>query len=91
MRDCIRCGKEVHPKDDLGRLEIFLGNAFGIFAQDIHIACSPSRAQFIPKLNVVDDRPEYDKRLMPVAKREELEKKFTFAWQQLQTDHTECL
>lgn len=90
MLTCIRCGKELHPKDDLGRLEIFLGNVgVGVIAPDIHISCSPSRAQFIPELGIVDDRPAYDKRLMEPAKRERIEKEVLRAWQQLQTDHTE--
>ena len=55
-----------------------------------HIRCSPSRAQYIvaPEFGapVVDDRPDFDKRLLDVRERRQRETLYTAAWQQLQKE-----
>jgi hypothetical protein len=82
---CDKCDQEVHPTEDM---TIIAANAnrcpASVFVSHArHIRCSPSRAQFIvhPDFEpVVDDRSEYDKRLMDETERQELEKKWTAAW-----------
>lgn len=67
---CDVCGSPVEKLDSATQLSVEAGEmpAFGLMVySDRHIRCSPSRAQYITQLEppVVDERPEYDKRLKP--------------------------
>ena len=82
---CDKCNKEVTPGNDACTLdEIAWNDPHGhMFSRRRCIRCSPSRAQHIvhPDFEpVVDDRPEFDKRLMPKEERDRREKQMTEAW-----------
>lgn len=62
---CDKCNLPVDPKDDIVRMMVTGGLLNGInliFFKPRHIRCSPSRAQYIFD-DVIDYRPEFDKRL----------------------------
>jgi len=84
--NCDKCGKEVLAKDDATFLESYVMNDPMIILVNYprHILCSPSNAQYILDLNVVDDRPEYDKRLKDKKYVVEQEKLHTDAYHKLQ-------
>lgn len=89
MNICDKCGMPVARKDSALWLAVTAGEvkAPGLFVFDErHIRCSPSRAQYIPSFNVVDDRPEYDKRLLQPAERLAREALWTAAFNQLQNE-----
>lgn len=86
---CDKCGQEVSNWDDIIAMEaIIYGEPFGLFVFAArHIRCSPSRAQYIVHpdfTQVVDDRPEYDKRLRDPGEVAELEAAWTAAWVEAQ-------
>ena len=90
MANCDVCGKTVEKKDDVAVLGIFAGGDwYYVLALPLHIRCDPSRAQYIvhPGFEpVVDDRPEYDKRLLPADEVADREQRWTAAWEKLQED-----
>jgi len=82
---CDKCGKEVHPRDDMSWVKAKLHNqpAIVLFIGARHLRCSPSRSQYIVHEDfdsIVDDRPEYDKKNLPEEQRTEYEKTWTDAW-----------
>jgi hypothetical protein len=99
---CDKCEKEMSPREDAVRIAAIAWNEpmTLIWAGTRHIRCSPSRGQHIvhPDFEpVVDDRPEFDKRLWdnPEGRvykdhgagfREECERRYTDAWVQVQNE-----
>lgn len=92
---CDKCNKEVTPGSDACTIDEIAwdtphargGWPAHMFSLRRCIRCSPSRAQHIvhPDFEpVVDDRPEYDKRLMPKEERDTREKQMTQAWVEAQ-------
>jgi hypothetical protein len=68
MMECYQCKKEVHSWNDATILHAIAWNEplFILLKQAKCLRCSPSRSQHIihPQFEpVVDDRPEFDKRL----------------------------
>lgn len=88
MNTCDKCGKIVTKKESALWLAIAGGmHPIALLVHtDRHIICSPSRAQFIIGLDVVDDRPEYDKRLMSIPDRVKSENFWTNAYNKLQEE-----
>jgi hypothetical protein len=91
LPNCAKCGQPVLPQDDAVRMDMFRSSAHAatlFLAPAVHIRCSPSRAQYIiaPEFGepVVDDRPQYDKRLRHEHERAEREAETTSCWWQLQ-------
>lgn len=87
--NCDKCGHPVAQHEDATWLDAIANDnpVVVLFSQARHIRCSPSRAQFIvhPAFEpVVDDRPEYDKRLLAPKDAHHLEAHYTQAWIQLQ-------
>ena len=82
--NCDKCGKEVEPKDDAVLIYAALtGNLFDVLAEARHIRCSPSRAQYIVHEDfpeVVDNRPQHDKRLKDPKDVKADELLWTQAW-----------
>ena len=93
---CDVCDQEVSKGEDATWLDgIRTGENLSVLVNHAgHIKCSPSRAQYIiaPEfgLPVVDERPEYDKRLRDPSEVEELEREFTNAWYELQENIKEA-
>lgn len=82
---CDKCHQPVTPTTDAVAIECEMTrNWVGLLINHPrHITCSPSRAQYIvhPEFQpVVDERPEFDKRLMPEAKRHYWEAQWTAAF-----------
>jgi hypothetical protein len=82
---CDKCNKPVIPCEDATVLASVLISdpIFFFFCQPRHIRCSPSRAQYIvhPDFEpVIDDRPKWDKRLLPEEVRKDREEEHTKAW-----------
>ncbi len=82
---CDKCHQEVLPRDDVTLVEGIAAKSAGIALGSVprHIRCSPSRGQYIKGLGIVDNRPEYDKRLLPAAERAQYEKAWTDAYKEL--------
>ena len=90
MNICDKCGKTIEKKDSATWLAVEAGemDGLGLFVfRDRHIQCSPSRAQFVIGLDIVDDRPEYDKRLLSVEARVNRENRWTNAFNKLQEEN----
>ena len=93
---CDVCDQEVSKGEDATWLDgIRTGENLSVLVNHArHIKCSPSSAQYIiaPEfgLPVVDERPEYDKRLRDPSEVEELEREFTNAWYELQENIKEA-
>lgn len=88
---CDKCGKPVLHNEDATVLAAIAQRVpfLVLVYAPRHILCSPSRAQYIVHDGfppVVDDRPEYDKRLLPKKERELSEAAFTEAWIYMQED-----
>jgi hypothetical protein len=89
FNSCDKCGKPVPPTQDAVILDAL---QYGeplmlLFNQPRHITCSPSRAQYIchPDFKpVVDERKQYDKRLLDESTRYLRELDVTAAWDKLQ-------
>lgn len=84
---CDKCGLPVDPKQDAVRLDVEAGfshPAALLVAKARHISCSPSRAQFVRQLNVVDERPEYDRRDIPLEEAAKMEDTYSSAYEKLQ-------
>ena len=63
-RNCDKCGKHVKEEEDIVAIEGMMPDRFTYGIAPRHIACSPSRAQYIlaEPYGQPDERPEYDKR-----------------------------
>ena len=82
---CDKCSKPIALQDDATALEAEAINcpAVVFYKKPRHIQCSPSRAQYIVHPDfppVIDDRPEFDKRLKPPEVVAEQERKWTDVW-----------
>lgn len=89
MLTCDKCGLPVRAREDATILDAIRMDCPGhiLIARPRHIRCSPSRAQYItdPAFEpVVDERPEYDKRLLSPAVVAFREAEYTAAWKELQ-------
>ena len=86
MAICDKCGQEVLPQDDAVELAALIYGPAVLLGipQARHICCSPSRAQYVLLLGVIDERPEYDKRLQGPEETAELEEIYTEAYYRLQ-------
>lgn len=87
---CRRCNQEVRPDEDIAWLESIMADkpALVFIISPCHIRCSPSRAQYIYD-DVVDDRPEYDKRLLSAEERETRTKLYTDAFIKLKEEYAQ--
>lgn len=82
---CDKCELPVLPYEDATIFDALLYNLPAmIMSRPRHILCSPSRAQYILDLNVVETRPEYDKRLKDPIYVQENEKLYTEIYHELQ-------
>ncbi len=85
-KNCDRCGEYVPEEDNILDVEALMADGFTYGFAPRHIACSPSRAQYIcvEPYGQPDERPEYDKRIHVangLAKEvEEHEKEWTDAF-----------
>lgn len=82
--NCDKCGKPVAHNEDATIL-VAIAMDCPTFALNYprHIRCSPSHAQYIVHPDfpeIVDNRPEFDKRLLPEKERKVKEEKVTQAW-----------
>ena len=65
-KNCDRCGKPVPEEDNILNVDALMEDGFAYGFAPRHIACSPSRAQYIcvEPYGQPDERPEYDKRIL---------------------------
>lgn len=87
---CDKCKETVEPFDDARQVMINAGYdkpAVMLFGGPRHLRCSPSRAQYVvhPCFDpVVDDRPDFDKRLLDPDDVRVREARITKGWMELQ-------
>lgn len=90
--NCDKCGLPVDKRDSATWLSVYAGEmpAYGLFlCVDRHIKCSPSRAQYIPELGIMETREEYDKLNFDAGWIFQQEQLYTDAYHRLQTEKTE--
>lgn len=90
--NCDKCNLPVDKRDSATWLIVYAGemSAMELFmCHDRHIKCSPSRAQYIPELGIMETREQYDKLKRDAGLVHLQETLYTDAYHRLQAEKTE--